>query len=564
MMICRARQLYTPLPLGAFHIEPLYGQWQPDDTLGCRVWAAPFFRSAKNAFCKRCDECPISTLVFNKADFAAQEAFAGSIAMQQNNFFLTTILFPRVTYTDYGAVLGIEAQHCVCNDWHLGIRARIPVRSIKTKQGKGSCAGKSIFGGTSCKNFLVKACQKSDGKKIKTFAYRLDFLSQLPVDSGAPGNDFKIVDYHNTSFVGNPITISNQDATDNPALANPPARNPVSVIKSEAGTVPPGSFAIPSSQAQALPALPGNGNFGLNNTRARFVIANDYTPLGADSATQEEWWVVPSTDDITGQLVPPACIIEKQVDAITSCIACSGEAVFQQCGLNLCSQTQTGFGDLDFECFAQHFFSDHMFLEGLLGIGFPTGHKMSGNKVFALPLGNNGHFECKIGGYWCWQASERFSIDADLAYTAVLSAHECVSASFVGAQIKNLGPLTNADIAWNYYLGHINAYVHVYSCNERDCTVGLTYELYHKGHDDVHFSCGVQKDCIGNTNQVDAAVIEKLTKVTSHKVGAQLNYTVIGEERDPIITLVAGYNQVVAGSNVPEEKTGYLGVSIRI
>ena len=581
-----AREFRTPLPAYTYPTYRVPCKIDEESKWAVDVWSAGFWRKADEALCKKDTEattkkCPISQLIFSKADFQVQEAFANATAEDILNPFLTSTLSPRLKYTDSGIILGVDATKEINENWRIGIRGKIPFRNFKMKKTKSGGTGSSVFGGEAIDDVFQFMNETFNNTNAITYAARLDFISQLPMICTAQGLQFILVRYNNTIFTDindNPlpprITIRDIDITELPPTDTD--KNPVTVIKRENGTAPT-TFGIPSNIARALGVLSADGTQvnGVdleNDVRAQFgspgnivplpVPNTGYTPLDNDRATQRQLWIVPSIDPATNQMVRSAIGVRNVINEVSACINTSPEALFEQCGISFDNQINRGIGDLDTEFFTQYFFNETCYVEGIFGVRIPTAEKIRTGKVFMQPLGNNGHTEVKIGIFGHLEPLEWIQCNSDISYSRVTRKRELVPAAFVGAQVKNLGPIVPAAIAWGYIVGHLDVRFRAPFSNKKH-NLGTTagYELYHKQKDSVIFHDKAQLDCLNIQQDLDANVLEKNTRVTSHKMYIEGSYYYV-TSNDCSFGIFCGASWVVGGKNVPKEHDWNFGLRI--
>jgi hypothetical protein len=561
------RALQTPLPFEAHFREQLYTVFNPiDSPWHIDALVGGYQRWADTAFSAQCDPCSrspgaLAALFFNEGCFTAQQAFAPNSGQSPLDPFLNDLLCPRIKYTDSGAVLIVSADYAVNDCWDIGLRAQLPIRKISVKRLHSPGTGSSIFGGNTIADVAIFDTETVDGATVDSFAFRLDFLSKLPIDCKQPGLSLPFVNYNNSAFPQTPITFFNLDMTDNPNLDNlplgPDNRNAITVLQSNG--IPPEPFGVDQALVQGLPALSANGtSLGLNQ-RARFILANNYTPLGANPGTQSQMWIVPTVDVPDDTLVSRAEIIRTQVARLLTCINPSAESLFTQCaGTSFDCQEQNGTGDLDIDFFARYIFCHEFLMEGFLGVRCPTGKQTQASTIFFLPLGNNGHTELKVGGHVRWNPIDWFIFNADALFSHALKHNESVAASFRGALVKNLGPTLCANIWWNYVQAHMDAtwYFVQNSCWELSWHLG--YEVYAKFKDHVCFGISSTTDCVGNVEPLDPSVLEQNTNGLSHKVYGDLCVGCY-----PLSCMAfrffGGFNTVVAGQSMPKEHGYHLG-----
>ncbi len=548
----QARQLVTPLDLQRGPLNKPYTDISRNDSWLINIWAGGYERSAKQAYNHNGCEVPLSTLFFNKANFNPQEAFANSTVAAStftlNPLLATSILGPRVRYEEKGAVVGLDVQHCFHECWRLGVRASIPAKKIRIKRLPSHGNGMSDLGGETIDEFLGERIETVNGAAIKSFAYRLDFLTKLPYTcKPCPTASLPIVNYADTDFPpNNPISISKQDITNQ-------SGTPVSALESTSGSLPRGPWAIPEATAQALPILNADGSNLPDQGRGRFASSVVYTPLGNDSAHQAMLFIVPSVVGTT--TTQEARVIQAQVEEVLVCIAPEAEDIFANCGISFSSQSLSGAGDLDTEFYTGHFFSPCFYVEGYAGVRWPTAKRSNKPQfVFRPSLGNNGHYELKAGAQAIWKPCRWAALRGDITGHGVLRASECVAASFVGAQIKNIGTPVRANVHWSYYLLHVDMLFTPPNCHGFGGVIG--YENYHKTCDHLNFCTSKAIDCLGVTQPLDAHLIRKNTNATSHKVRGEAFI-----ELWRWLQVFGGASKVFSGRNVPKETEWYVGIN---
>jgi hypothetical protein len=578
-----AREIRSPL----MRDDPGY-RLMPLHIDACKPWAIkgwiePFKRKSTETFCRLnpCDpscniksRCPLSTIIFGEPTFTGADAFSpASVAASKKQYngdgtnrtltcqplLENSILKPCLKFVDKGVMFALQIVRRINDCWSVGVRGSVPYRNFEITHPGNCCPDESLFGGKTLENKLCKKRENVNGASVESFAYRLDVLSQLPIGCSSPQNQFPIVDYVNDLHIGDPITISNENVTD-AAFLPVNARNPITVIHRADGSKPQGQFALPIAQAQTLPALPGNGQ--TVDDRARFVDGTSYQPLGQDTATQSELWVLPTVG--INNLVPAAQVIRDNVNELLNTIGLTTEQFFRdQCCNCFSPQAKKGVGDTQTEYFARYSPIDELYLEGLFGIRFPTGRRIKDpTKVFLWPTGNNGHYEYRLGLHIGYQPSEYFMFNANSYYTWVATREEQVLASYAGATVKDIGcPQIPADINWRYYLGHFDS-IFMYPCKRGIFGIDIGYEIYDKGTDNTTFRQCSAIDCLGNEAQLDPSVLEKRTHVVSHKIRTTIFYDTSIDDDNPKWSIFGGYNIVVAGTNIPKEHGPHAGIMV--
>ncbi len=541
----QARMLLTPLELRRGPLVKPYKDINDPDWC-YNVWAAGYQRSADDAF--NCDGCkvPLSTLFFGKADFKAQEAFPSSRS-RLNPLLGLSCLSPRVKYKEDGGYFGIDLQKYYNDCWRIGFRATIPARRMRITRCKNGRYGESELGGMTVNDFAAQDTETINGATVKSYAFRLDFLSLLPYtcEQNCPGSNICIVNYSDGDFPNNPITISNQDITDQQGT-------PASAIKNDSGCIPEQPWAITQQEAQGLP--PVNPDGSTTSDRGRFDSGNNYTPLSQSPEEQSTLFIVPSVagDNTT----PEARVILQQVNELLECISQEAEDAFKDCCISFNDQCFSGVGDLCTEFYTGYFYSPCLYLEGFIGARWPTGKRDDDPRlVFRQSLGNNGHYEFKLGGQVLWEAHDWITLHADITGFILSRNKECVATAFTGATVKNIGLPVLADVKWNYLLLHTDLFITPHNCYNFIGVIG--YELYYKSRDDIRFCQTTAIDCLGMTATLDPCVLEENTQVTGHKIRGEAAI-------DPYdwLQIYGGGSTVVGGKNVPNTSAWHLGLSV--
>ena len=541
----QARTLLTPLDLRRGPLVKAYKDINNPDWC-YTVWAAGYQRSSDDSYNGDGCKTPLSSIFFGKSDFKAQEAFPSSRS-KLNPLLGLSCLSPRVKYKEDGGYVGIDLQRYYNDSWRIGFRATLPARKIRMTRYQNGQNGNSELGGMTVKDFVAEDTETIDGATVKSYAYRLDFLSQLPYtcEQNCPGSTICIVNYHDEDFPNDPISISNQDITNQQST-------PVSTIKNSSGCIPPQPWAITQQEAQELPLINANGS--TNSDRARFTINNDYTPLNQSPEEQSTLFIVPSVaGDTTTQ---EARIIKQQVNELLACINQEAEDAFKECDISFNDQYFSGAGDLCTEFYTGYFYSPCLYLEGFIGARWPTGKRDDDPRlVFRQSLGNNGHYEFKLGGQALWEAHDWITLHADISGFILSRNKECVATAFTGATIKNIGLPVLAEVQWNYLILHTDIFIAPHSWNNFTGVIG--YELYYKSRDDIRFCQKAMVDCLGMTAPLDPCVLAENTQVIGHKIRGEASI-------DPCewLQIYGGGSTVVGGKNVPNTSAWHLGLSL--
>lgn len=542
--IASAREIRTPLPLSQGPVHELYSELNHDCWF-INGWIGGFGRTADTAYNCKGNEVPYSTLIFNKSCFSPKEAFSKNQAQSiLNPLLATSIIGPQIQYRETGLTIGSTIQGWIGENVRVGFRCNLPFRRLSIKRSGNRGNGSSSLGGQTIDSVAATQIQTVNGIPVKTYAYRLDFLSQLPYTcEDCPARSISIVNYHDADFPPqNPITISNQDVTNQTGT-------PVSLIRSPNGAIPGGDFAIPQATAQQLPIENATGTADAD--RSRFDAGVNYTPLSQLPVQQGMLFVVPSLQG--NQTTAASRVIQQHVNELITCIDQEAETIFKNCGISFNGQCIKGIGDFDSEIFGGYFFSECFYIEALAGIRWPTGKQTNSPLfVFRQPLGNNGHYEYKLGLQALWQPLDYAGFKADVSWHTVHRSGESVATPFQGACVKNIGRPTCVDIAWDYVVLHAD-----FIFTPRPYAgVEFGYELYHKKPDTICWSDTFATDCLGKNNLLDSHVLSRGTNVTSHKIRAEAFWFC------DTFDVYGGGSQVFAGKNAPKERDWHVGIII--
>jgi hypothetical protein len=558
VMALHARELGTPIEWCPDAIrEPSF----LDNTKRCGavgVWGRGFYRTAQCAFCN-CDGTstqPLSALWFNKPDFIGKEAFAeGSTANINNLWVLISTLSPRFRYTQSGAVVGMAVSMRLHEDkLHVGLRADIPFSVIDVDRYTKCGQNGTDLGGETLSDVMVEKPEvvndlSGTPRGLLDFAYRLDFLSSLPLGPIGLSSAMPFVNYHNTDFTGDPITIANQDVT------NSGGTSPVFVCRSDNGA-PSGQFY--QLEDYAATPLNAQGTNLAQNGYGLWAHGTDYSLLKTDLATQRTLWIIPGIVQRLHAVDqrPEALVIQAKLTQLLQLLDSSAEEFFARKEVCFTSQRSAGLGDLQLDFFTNYITSEKTWVEGVFGLTLPTAQKINNpQEIFKLPLGNNGHIETKLGLHGSWSPLRWLELEAEASYSHVCSAQENVAAAFRGATVKNVGPTTQAKISWNYFVGEMSStFMNLDYGHQLGVTIA--YQLYAKMKDKIRFCSKTLKDFTGIVQELDPCVLSCRTNVISHKGRVELFC------RTQACDFFVGFQQVFAGKNAMKETSLHLGLSI--
>lgn len=566
------RTILTTLPLyyAPYHYPLDY--FQDDKNWYVDIRGGAYYRSANQAFsdCEGTCKVPFSTLIFGVPDFTIAETFTDATISPTefpgNPFVSIATLSPRFDYREHGAVFGVcGGARFGCEErWHAGARARLPIREIDVKEICGGSAEASDLTGESLAAVYQQRQETNDfagsENSNTVFAARLDFLSALNrVAVTATGSSVPMVIYSDPDNSGH-ISIAAVDATGQQPSVGPLQTNqpPVAVIDSTNGSVPT-SVRWGNLNSSITGVVAANGSGLTNLERGRFASDVTYTPLGANTPAQRQLFVVPTINDSgasAGQMTAGSRQIQNAINAAILSIDTSVEAFLLTTSLNFCDGRTKGLGDLDLElyfgrdwCECRPFFTDIT-----VGFRFPTADRICDcRNILQQPLGDNGHYQARVGAQMGWDATSWVKLRGDFFYAWVLRRCEQVPASFRGALVRNFGPCVPAEVSWQYLFANADVTFFASDC----CGFNIGYQVYHKRKDHIDFLQSTATDFAGRPNQpLSDCVAELLTEQTQHKILAEFflatNYC----------ELFTGYDYAVAGKNAPVDTDFYLGMRV--
>lgn len=569
--IAQARSILTTLPLyyAPYHYPLTYFTEDKDWYIDIRGGA--YYRSAQQAFsdCDSTCKVPFSTLVFGVPDFTIAQTFTDAIIspleFPNNPFVSLATLSPRFDYREHGAVFGLcTGGRFGCEqEWHAGARVRLPIREIDVREVCGGSAdANDLTGETLAAVYQQRQETNSfagDENSNTVFAARLDFLSALNrVAVTANGGSTPMVVYSDPDNSGH-MSIAAVDATGQQPTVGPLQTNqpPVAVIESTNGSVPTSvRWGNVNSSITGVVAADGSGLANLE--RGRFASDVTYTPLAADTLAQSRIFVVPTIDDSgvnAGQMSAGSRQIQNAINSAILGIDTSIDAFLLTTSLNFCDGRTKGLGDLDLELYLGRDWYEcrPFFTDITIGFRFPTADRVCCSNILQQPLGDNGHYQVRVGTQVGWDATSWVKLRADFFYAWVLKHCEQIPASFSGARVRNFGPCVSADISWNYLFGNFDVTFFASDC----CGFNIGYQVYRKNKDKVIFLTNTALDFAGRTNQpLSDCVAARLTDQTQHKI---LTEFFLAKGYCEFFT---GYDYAVAGKNAPVDTDFYLGMRV--
>ena len=568
-----AREIRTPLPtLWGFTHYPVQYHWE-QDTKGDHCWdwdlttsAVGYSRSADKSYRKNTCKEEYVTLLFGKSDFRLGQAYPNAqVALDQlgvTPYVDVSTIKPRFEYHEHGAIFGIQvgaiANWCD-TDYRFGLRGKMPFRDIQIAD---TCATSDLFGEQLGDLWQVRT-EKNGTTENLVYAGRLDFLTRL--NRLAIVNS-PIVKYGTEVDAGNRTKMAGQVVSAVIADGVPP----VALIYSDSKKLP--TTATWAKTTAWLLKLPEDGATAAGRYRFHGFVAaagggggdtvgTDYTLLSTNTDAQGKLFVVPSLmNGANGQIADAAKTIRSAIETAISNLDSLDDFMSAQ-GLSFCNGRVKGFGDLDLELYlGRNWGCDgNLWTDVMFGLRLPTADGISNCKrLLAQPLGNNEHWEVRIGLAGGYNIADWVKFMLDASYSWALKHAEQVAAPFKGATIKNIGPCIKADINWDYFLGHADLSFFANDC----CGLNVGYELYSKRCDCVKLCVssalplGYTTGSTETTYALDSSILRSNTNVLAHKARVSI-FSTLGD-----CTLEGGWSHTFAGKHAPRDTDFYVNFGV--
>ncbi len=566
------------------------------------TWSTMHAKEAHKAFLKHgTDSKELTALLFNKSTFNFREFFLdGKVPLTSPNYnpFIATLDYsPRAKYFEWGATFGgridfpIWKEDNGCVKGRIGMRATVPFRTIEVERQditqNNVAADLSKLKQTEVITVGLKAAgdPAGAGKKADNLSpsSRLDFVAALR-------------DRTNNSVVTTPDEFRFDIFGQNIAVNSAAGAN-VALAFSEKGQAPqvkafvfsdasggdallasdPNSSIFIAADVQRLPAAATGGTAvqaaaavtAVNNTIQNFDSTRDYRAVGEQldsnevkTAMENSWLVFKRASDANndrGLVGGAAQTIDRMLEDRIRQFNVDAFTFLANEGFLFDDYKRSGLGDIDLDVFYEHTFNKQMLAELVLGVRFPTGaSKNSCNNPYRAiaKLGNGEHFEIKLGANFAWDACKWFSVKLDASYNFVLENKEKRAAVFAGSTVKNIGPCTDADVDWGYFIGRLDfQFVHPKTC----ClSTVMGYEIYYKTEDHVTFKKTTEVSWLGTAAKLDSKLARKGTESISHKARMESTY-----KANKYLDIFWGGAVTFAGQNVFRDMDAHGGFNVR-
>jgi hypothetical protein len=574
---------------------------EPKSDRFLKIWSSGYSRYAGKAYTSdhgtQTDE--LSHLIFNKSDFRLVEAFPNSHVPHNTEFYSplvrTARIRSKIRAREWGVLFGCHA-HTPVNEkrGRLGVRVTLPVRRIEIERADqdGVPAGAALQDVLAISHPIKDPTQQNDEIQSKQVPLvRMDFAEGL-VQSNMYNSAFQYADKNGKPSVGG-LTVSDPDIVTEDAT-NRTVKRCLGVVRSPQGLIPrapevtrtavltkaadpEGSGGYLGTDAM-LPA-DGNAEYGkVYRFEADGAKANQYKSLSdaavkdvdqriADQKIKEELWLVPYlrvNSDVTGADEGGAI---KVLRDLSEQVTENAYEWMKDRDFLLESSIVSGISDLDLEFFYEHALTDYAYGELMLGFRVPTAEAANtAVGPYAAQLGNNKHWEVKLGGALSWKPLNVLNIHVDGHYAFVLPHEEKVRATYKGSKIKNVGPLVDASVNWNYFVGRVDATV--FHLKNKGLSNMIGYEIYWKDRDTVIFPANYYKTWLGqkfgsdghpqeNLSPLDPALLTSNTERIAHRCRLETSMRMTDQ-----CELYFGIGYTFAGKNMPRELDGSFGMMV--
>lgn len=545
---------------------------EPLSTRNLKLWAAGTSRQSSQAyidvFGTQTDE--LSRLVFNASNFKITEAFPDCLIPQNSEYYnplLRTVhIDSKIDHKERAILFGGRYALSVNNDaGRIGIRWMVPIKSLTVRR----LDIDSVPRGADLENVLAYASQvipRSGEAPINVATFpmmRMDFAEAL-VQSRSKNPALNLADTKNPPKVGASI-ISDANLTGGDDAFRNSVQRCLGVVRVRQGQLPsqPGvkNTAIitrvpvvtaPSTTPTAAQlayadgtddVLPDDGNAEYDLIYRLETTGNPgrYSKLADETTTdiqerrgrqrlKEELWLIPRVYSSGSALVSSFSeggalnILTRLSEQVTE----NAYAFLDDKGYSLDTFTVAGLGDSQVDLFYEHLLSDKCYGEMALSLVIPTAQDSKDfTSPYHAPLGNGKHFEVKLGGSLWAQPLSRLNVRAECQYACVIPTEETMRASFKGSLIKNMGPIVNGFIGWNYYVARIDATMFHFKTKALSTMLG--YEIYYKEKDSLIFPENAMETWQGkkilpdgltvrNPRQLDESVTTKNTHSIAHRI----------------------------------------------
>ncbi|HXW86093.1 MAG TPA: hypothetical protein VEK38_01980, partial [Candidatus Bathyarchaeia archaeon] len=180
--------------------------------------------------------------------------------------------------------------------------------------------------------------------------------------------------------------------------------------------------------------------------------------------------------------------------------------------------------------------------------------------VLQMETGNNRHWELNVGLEGGWQPCDFFAFELGGRFYHAFGRNQLLSAPFVGATVRNLGPFNvDGKVSWNYGTAYVDfTFFHPHS-PELGAVIG--YELFAKSKDHVKLdqtTATTYYSTPGNvqTQPINNTILQVNTNALLNKIQGELFY------RANFFEFFIGGYQAVSGRNAMKETEAHIGFEV--
>jgi len=527
-----ARQILAPLPYIFGYNTQFFSQIKihQDWLINCSI--TPYYKTANNAFDSKGNKSDIAKLFFSKSSFSASDAFCTNNPNYKYIFKNNSKFSPSIKYKEYGALFCLDFAKQI-NNWKLGLRTLLSIKKLKINS-KNRLP--TILG----LNYNNNAIISPNG-----YAYNLRFLTNTTYGKEYPQNLYSIVNYYDTSFPGNPITIYNQNITNR-------LNNPVSAVYTRNGKLP-NIVNATQNIINTMANVEDDGRISNNSNQGKFLDDINYMPLLNNINRQNDLWIIPTIEN-NGQFSQASRVIKNEVTQIYNLPTFSSNPNLSiPFKFDFSSCQRHGIGDFDTEIFLGYYFNEYFYLEADFGIRFPTASKIKNvYNVFCQPLGNNGHYAYTFALEGLLETSNWLTITSQVRFLSTLKAKEYVAAPFVCNNIKNIGPSIIADISWKEVFYELDTISNIYN----NCYLDIGYKLYYKSNDNIDLKEKSIENYLSINTYLNPSILSSNSKIINHELRFELLYNL------NLLDLFLGSNITVGGQNTTSNREFHTGLSL--
>lgn len=566
----------------AMGLEPRDRSWFVES------WSSVFYRSAQQSFLKNnngvinpnnrnkvtTETTTIAPIIFDQIVFRAEQAFPGGtlapfqnlplsvqLQLNQNPYLGFARITPNWEYEEWGAFWGVRGQYdfgCDGN-WHVGGRLALPFKVVEIEEADGQIEETldDVYSA-----IPINIDPAMPDQAVRDITIRFDLLSSL-LAAALTNLTTPLLTYGNGSSPANETNILGTGITALTA-ATGSGVPPIYVTRSTSGELP--SYPYRKTATEVGGALAADGSGGADGSTLFLKTDTDYLDgLGSNRAAQGQLYLALRATVVDPNILVPNAqlirqIIEVRIAALLRGSTNSAVEFFNEQGVFLNQNERiSGVGDMDGEIYFGYGHEYDWFGDLVVGVKFPTGTKTkneNAGNVLSMETGNNRHWELNVGLEGGWQPCDFFAFEIGGRYYHAFGRNQLLSAPFVGATVRNLGPFnTEGSVSWNY--GTVYADFTFFHPHSPELGAVIGYELFAKSRDHVKLDATTATTYYGQTAQpIDNTILQANTNALLNKIQGELFY------RANFFEFYFGGYQAVSGRNAMKETEAHLGFNV--